>query len=349
LIDRPHNDHECLDAATDEVIAMVQARDPSLVEVAEQFGNADAAAAWLRTLPQRDDHGAPADGPKVAACRPPQRLRFDAFDPNCFERAARWIGVAELLDPDHTYRLATVETPSGLHTFPTRDGAPVILDPMQSRNALRAGLYRACRNAGPVVLTPTQAIDWLAGLAMEPAERFRSGPHRVRCAHRALRAVLVMRPLCIADVRDVAFLLALAEREARLYGPMGLRVVHSTARAIDQLDRLAADRWLATQGGERNAGPFELRIGDYKISPDIPLLGSLARIGGRIAGNVGLEALKVKLATMGITPPILNSLEGELKREGLSLGPLAAPPPMLGSFAAMTPEALAGRWLAQKL
>ena len=349
MIDKPHNDHECLDAATDEVIAMVQARDPALVEVAEQFGNTDDVAAWLRTLPQRDDHGLPSDGPKVAACHPPQRLRFDASDPNCFERAARWIGVAELLDPHRVYRLATVDTPNGLHTFPTRDGTPVILDPMQSRNALRAGLFRACRNAGPVVLTPPQAVDWLAGLAMEPAARFHSGPHRVRRAHRALRAVLVMRPLCIADATDVAFMLALAEREARLYGPMGLRVVHSTARAIDQLDRLAADRWLAAQGGERNASPFELRIGDYKISPDIPLLGSLARVGGRIAGNVGLEALKIKLASMGITPPILNSLEGELKREGLSLGPLAAPPPMLGSFAAMTPEAIAGRWLAQKL
>ena len=94
MIDRPHNDRECLDAATDEVIAMVQARDPALVEVAEQFGNANAAAAWLRTLPQLDDQGLPSDGPKVAACRPPQRLRFDASNPNCFERAARWIGVA---------------------------------------------------------------------------------------------------------------------------------------------------------------------------------------------------------------------------------------------------------------
>jgi hypothetical protein len=349
VIDRPHNDHECLDAATDEVIARVEARDPALVAVAEQFGDAGDVAAWLRTLPQRDDEGLPCDGPKVAACRPPQRLRFDALNPNCFERSAQWIGVAELLDPDHVYRLATVDTPSGLHTFPTRDGAPVILDPMQSRNALRAGLYRECRNASPVVLTPTQAIDWIAGLAMEPAARFRSGVHRVRRAHRALCAVLVMCPLCIADVKDVAFLFALAEREARLYGPTGLRVVHSTARAVDQLDRIAADRWLAEQSGARNAGPFQLRIGDYAISPNIPLLGSLARVGGRIAGNVGLEALKIKLASMGITPPILNTLEGELKREGLSLGPLAAPAPMLGSLAAMTPEAIAGRWLAQKL
>jgi hypothetical protein len=52
---------------------------------------------------------------------------------------------------------------------------------------------------------------------------------------------------------------------------------------------------------------------------------------------------------MGITPPVLNTVERELQREGLSLGPLATPPPILGSLSAMTPEALAGRWLADKL
>ena len=77
--------------------------------------------------------------------------------------------------------------------------------------------------------------------------------------------------------------------------------------------------------------------------------GALARIGGRLAGNVGLEALKVKLATMGITPPVLNTVERELNQEGLSLGRLATPSPILGSLSAMTPEALAGRWLATKL
>lgn len=351
MIGKPHNDHECLGAATEEVIARVEARDPTLVTLAEQFPDTDELAAWFRTLPQRDDEGASCDGPKVTACRPPQRLRFDALDPNCFERAARWSGAAELIDSEPVYRLATVETPNGLHTYPTCDGEPVILDPRQTRNALRAGLYRACRNASarPVALTPTQAVDWIAELAMEPAERLPNGPGRVDNGHRALRAVLIGRPLCIAEVKDVGLLLALAEREARLWGPMGVRIVHSTAHAVDRLDRLAADRWLDEQSAARNAGPFALRVGNYTVSPDIPLLGSLARIGGRVAGNVGLEALRVKLATMGITPPVLSTVERELNREGLSLGRLAAPPPMLGSLSAMTPEALAGRWLATKL
>jgi len=349
VIARPHNDHECLGAVTDEVIERVEARDPALVTLAEQFDNTDDLAAWFRTLPQRDDEGAPCDGPKVTACRPPQRLRFDALDPNCFERSARFAGAAEMLDPESVYRLATAETPNGLHTYPTRDGEPVILDPRQTRNALRAGLYHACRNAnaGPMALTPTQAVDWVAELAMEPAERFPNGPRRINNGHRAIRAVLIGRPLCIADVKDVALLLALAEREARLWGPMGPRIVHTTAHAVDRLDRLAADRWLAEQSAPRNA-PFSLRVGNRMISPDMPLLGAIARIGGRLAGNVGLEALKLKLATMGITPPVLNTVERELQREGLSLGPLATPPPILGSLSAMTPEALAGRWLATK-
>lgn len=351
MIGKPHNDHECLGAVTDEVIQRVEARDPALATLAEQFDNTDDLAAWFRALPQRDDEGAPCDGPKVTACRPPQRLRFGAPDPNCFERSATWAGAAELIDPAPVYRFATVETPNGLHTYPTRDGEPVILDPRQTRNALRAGLYHACRNAsaGPVALTPTQAIDWVAELASEPAERIPNGLRRVNNGHRAIRAVLIGRPLCIADVKDVALLLALAEREARLWGPMGLRVVHTTAHAVDRLDRLAADRWLDEQSASRNAGPFSLRVGKYTVSPDIPLLGALTRIGGRLAGNVGLEALKLKLATMGITPPVLNTVERELNQEGLSLGRLATPPPILGSLSAMTPEALAGRWLAAKL
>jgi hypothetical protein len=349
VIRNPHNDHECLGAVTDIVLERLEARDPALVTLAEQFDDTNDLAAWFRALPQRDDEGVPCDGPKVNACRPIQRLRLDAPDPNCFERAARWMGAAELIDPTPVYRLATAETPNGMHTYPTRNGKVVVLDPRQSRNALQAGLYHACRNAssGPMALTPSEAVDWIAELATEPAERIPQGARRVHNGRRAIQGVLIGRPLCIAAVKDVALLLALAEREARLWGPMGPRIVHTTAHAVDRLDRLAADRWLAKQPAPRNA-PFSLRIGSRTISPNIPLLGSIARIGGRLAGNVGLEALKVKLATMGITPPVLNTVERELQREGLSLGPLSTPPPILGSLSAMTPEALAGRWLADK-
>jgi hypothetical protein len=123
---------------------------------------------------------------------------------------------------------------------------------------------------------------------------------------------------------------------------MGVRIVHTTAHAVD---RLAADRWLDEQSAPRNA----FRVGNYTIRPNTPLLGALARIGGRIAGNVGIETLKLKLATLGVTPPVLGAVERELNKEGISLGRLATPPPILGSLSAMTPEALAGRWLAGKI
>ena len=349
MIGTPHNDRDCLGPLTERIMELVAEDEPSIVDTAGRFSNLDELAAWIRTLPQRDDEGLPCDGPKIDECRPPQRFRIDALDPNCVERAGKLIAVGEKIDPSRLYRLATTDTPNGLHTFPTVDGSPVVLDPKQSRNALRAGLFRECRNAAPVQLTPTQAVDWIADLANEPATRFRHGPERVRCGHRAMRGVLVLQPICIADIKDVAFALALAEREARMFGPQGIAIVHSTAHAIDRLDRIAADRWLAAQSGARNGGPFSLNIGGMTLSPDLNVLGSLARVGGRIAGNVGLEALKLKLATMGITPPVLGSLEQELNQEGLTLGPLAKPSPMLGSLGAMTPEALAGRWLAGKL
>jgi hypothetical protein len=79
------------------------------------------------------------------------------------------------------------------------------------------------------------------------------------------------------------------------------------------------------------------------------LVGSLARVAGRIAGGIGVEAAKVKLNDVGIGAPVIRAFEKELNREGLSLGPLARPTPMVGSLDAMTPQALAGRWLAQKL
>lgn len=429
MIANPHNDHDCLDATTDLVIAEVEARNPALVELAEQFSDTDELAAWFRTLPQHDDEGVPGEGPKVFACRPPQRLQLDATAPNCFERASRWLGVAEMIDPGPVYRLATVETPSGLHTFPTRDGEPVILDPHQNRNALRAGLgadvatrrlrlerligtddtrgvrgdlarakkakslghttwvhgepidqaiatyesalatyqerlaalprnaSRCADVAGPVALTPSEAIDRIRDLAIEPARRFDRGVSRVIGGHRALRGVLALRPICIADLPDVVFLLAIAEREARRRGRPDLMIVHSTVKAIDGLDLIAATRHIAGQGGDleeaeeppRNASPFELRIGNTTIAPDLSVLGALGRVGARIAGNIGLDALKLKLATMGIGPPVIQSLESELNQEGLTLGPLAKPAPMLGTLGAMTPEALAARWLSQKL
>jgi hypothetical protein len=350
----PLNDRECLGAITEQVAAMVRDRDSQLVALANAHGDTAALAEELRSRPQRDDDGLPCDGPKVEACDPVQRLRIDPPDPNCVERAAAFLGAAELIDPVPVRRLATTNTPSGLHTFPLEDGEPVVLDPYQSRNALAAGLFHGARStrngAAPLALTPVEAVDWIAQIATEPAARFEDGERRVRNGHRAVRALLVGRPLCVADVRDVAFMLALADREAQLWGPTGPRLVATTARAVDKLDHAAAGAWKARAGvGEATRNAAELRLGDLRIRPDTGLFGALGRIGGRLGYKAGVEALRVKLATLGVSPPVLTTIEQELNREGLSLGPLAAPPPMIGSLGALTPEALAGRWLARKL
>jgi len=428
VIASPMNDHGCLGPTTEQIRAEVDAGNTAFAELADRFTNTDDLAAWFRTLPQRDDDGIPSDGPKVDACRPAQRLRLDASDPNCFERSARFIGAAELIDPDHVYRLATISTPNGLHTFPTCDGDPVILDPKGVRNTprvapfaadnatrrlriqrligldetrgVRGDLARArrakelghttwvngepiddaivtyeralasyqatlaeldaeeddddapsgARNAafaGPMVLTPAQAIDWIADLARARIEPLPGMARHVNRGHRAMRAVLLMLPICVADAQAVALVLALAEREARSYGMPALKVVHSTARALDAIDRLAAEH---TTEQTRNFAPLaSLALGMLNNKDVQSWLGAVTRVGGRVLGGAGVEVLKSQLASVGVSQPVLSAFEKELNRDGLTLGALSKPSPMPGSLDAMTPQALAGRWIAQKL
>ncbi len=79
------------------------------------------------------------------------------------------------------------------------------------------------------------------------------------------------------------------------------------------------------------------------------MLAALGRIGGRVGYRVGVAALRAKLATMGVTPLMLGEVEQELNREGLSLGAMAKPAPMAGTLAAVTPDAIAGRWIAGRI
>lgn len=467
MIAPPVNDHDCLGPTTDQIVAELSAKNPAIVDLAAKFSNTDDLAAWFRTLPQRDDEGDPNELPKVYACHPAQRLQLDSEAPNCYERSGRFIGAAELIDPCRVYRLATVSTTNGLHTYPTRDGEPVILDPAGSRNGVRLGpavhrydgdietrrlrlqrligteenkgarfdlaslrrskavglrtshdgtpidlaIYRAERalayhraelakldafyppgtdyeeSEGPgpgpyqtfaefdaayslehpmpdgasprngadelaleapdsVTLTPRQALDWISDLAMVRSDRVIGGTRRIENGHRALCGVLMLRPICVADMRDAVLVLALAEREARTAGLGALKVVHSTARAIDQLDQLAAARTTATP---RNSIASALLGGLLNNKSLEPWVGAISRVAGRIATGVGVEAAKVKLASVGVSHPVIAAFEKELNKEGLSLGPLAKPSPMIGSLDAMTPQALAGRWLAQKL
>jgi len=349
-----------------------------------------------------------------------------------FERSCLLAGAGELIEPHRVWRLATVSTPSGLHTYPTRDGLPVILDPHNARNATprptmeeiatrrlriqrliglddRKGLrfdlanarrskergnstwvdgkpideaiatyekamarYQAIlaeldeqedalfdeadhggRNSAalvladePLALTPAQAIDHVAELAMLGAVRFPGGMRRVENGQQVMHGVLAGTPIAVADARDVAFVLALAERAARTSGLADLKIVHSTARALDVLDQQAAVRATAPRNN-----PWALfALNAIANNKDLQkLIGSLTRVGGNIAAGAGIEAAKLKLNSAGVSPPMIAAFERELNREGLTLGAFAKPSPMVGSLDAMTPQALAGRWLAQKL
>ena len=121
----------------------------------------------------------------------------------------------------------------------------------------------------------------------------------------------------------------------------------SPARASEEIDRLAAERASAPA---RNINPFaSLALGVLNNKDLQSWLGAVTRVGGRILGGAGVQVLKAQLASVGVSQPVLSAFEKELNREGLTLGPLSRPSPMPGSLDAMTPQALAGRWIAQKL
>jgi hypothetical protein len=349
VIVAPYNDHECLTALSEHIAGLVEAEDPALVAIAEAYPTKEALIEWIRSMPQRDDTGDPDDGPKIDACHPIQRFVFPPKKPNCFERSGVFVGARELQNPASEYQLRTIDTPDGKHTLPFEDGEPVILDPEKSRNCIAGAIFRqdCARNAGPVEVTPREAIDWIAELADEPAAWFHRGPERARNGHRALRGLLIGRPLCIADLRDAVFVLALGERESRHFGPQGQRIAMTAVHAADKLDQRAAGYWLQ-RAGARNAGS-ELRIGGYSIRPDMPVLGALARVGGRVGGRVGAVALQAYLTSLGVPPGVYPELERELQKEGLSMGALGKPMPVLGSLGSLKPDAIAGHWLASKI
>ncbi len=335
MIGAPVNDLTCLGEITAEVAALVERRAPKLVELAAEYGSTEALAAWIRSLPQRDDNGDPDEGPKVDGCDPPQRLRIPAPDPNCVERSCLHMAVAELIDPGPVRQLATITTPVGRHTFLVENGDPVILDPAVPRNALEAGLYQMTdRHVG---LTPEEQVDWIAGIAEEPARGFRNGARRVRHARDAMRRLLRGMPLAPRLVPDVVFTLVLAEREAHLFGARGVAVQRAVMATLDAAHLAYASK----AHGYRNRA--SVRIGRTEIRPiDLGTLGSVARVAGRVGVRVGAVAAQAALGKLGVTPELIAEVEHELNRDGLSLGPLARASedrrlfgPVMGSLAAV--------------
>lgn len=310
-----NNDLSCLGSITEVVAALVTQRDPGLVELAAQYPTTEALATWIRSLPQRNDEGIPDDGPKVDACLPPQRLRIPADDPNCVERAALYLGVAELLDPLPLRQLATLDFDWGRHTFPIENGAPIVLDPRVTSDDLARAIAPPPR--APVAIDVNDAIEYTAELAQVGAQAVRNGPSRAHLARNAIRSLVETgtAPTDPSTIDAIGWFFATAEEVARGYGTRALTIVRTTARAISDL----VDDILARK--QRNLA-FEIGGTSYGIPSWLSGLGSLV---GKIGLDVGAVALAPKLAAMGISGQMLDLVEQELNAEGFSLGPLARP------------------------
>jgi len=229
MIAEPLNDHDCLRRMT--LIAAQGASTDRMRALAGRFDDTTALAAWIRTLPQRNDDGDLADGPRVA-CDVSQRARLAPDDPNCVERSLLYLSAAEVLDSVPVRQLATIDTPGGRHTFPIEDGEPVVLDPAVTRNALNAGLYLIRQGREPeadlTAADPADLLPWIAEVAEEPAaaEDGAKGVARVRRARRIFRAVLAGQPATPDALSDVLYTLTQAEKAAPLFG----RVARSAVR-----------------------------------------------------------------------------------------------------------------------
>jgi len=326
MIAAPLNDHTCLAQITDLVRDLVQKRDPAWVALAEQVGTIDGLVRHLQSLPQRDDNGDPTDGPRAEACAPSQRVRLSPIplDPNCVERAAIFVGVAELLDPEMVRQLKTAMTEAGLHTYPIENRYAVRLDPTIPRNALNADLFQSMPLG--VTFSPREAIDWLVVIAEERAETDVGGLHRLRAAHGAMHALLDGAYLDDRAIDDIAYACVLAVREAHYFGAAGRALIREVIRALGARMPRYADPVVgpAVPAPElRNA--LTLQVGPYQISPNWDLLGRVGKVGLNLGTGVGLAALQAKLGAVGLTPAVMSVLEHEFNREGVTLGALGAP------------------------
>ena len=316
MIGLPFNDLHCLGSITEVVAELVEGRDEVIAEIARKHRTTASLAAWIRSLPQRDDDGDQADGPKIETCEPPQRLRLPAEDPNCVERAALYVAAGELIDPHPVRQLATLDTPMGLHTFPIENGAPVILDPGVSKDCLECGV--ALHGEGTITIEPHDAIAWTAKLAEVDAGQTRNGPSKVRRARNAvMRLADDGHVPTQAEVDAIGWMFALAEQAAQRMGGRALAMVRTTAQAIADL----AEEVLARQ--PRN---LAVDFGDgarFEVPRWVSQLGTVA---GRVGLDVGAVALRSQLAQLGIGSDMFGLVEEELNREGLTTGVLAHPP-----------------------
>ena len=219
MIGSPINDAQCLGILHEH--ARKDSQHPVIVELAQAFHSTAEIAAFLRTRPRSYDVGNPLDGPRVP-CRPTQRLRTLPEALNCFEGTNMYLSLAEAKDPATTRTSMTIRVGRGYHTFPVEHDRPVILDSIAPRNAMHAGLHHCRADSTRAITRPT---SWLASIA----RKARYSPCDAARIGNGLRA---LRSGKRYDPRNIAILLAVAQIEARLWGPDGTAAYEQAAVAI---------------------------------------------------------------------------------------------------------------------
>ncbi len=309
MIGEPLNDRACLGAITAHARERAAAAD--VQAIAARFPSAVELAAWIRTLPQRDDDGDPVDGPKVA-CDVPQRLRVPTTDPNCVERAAFFIAAAESIDPSALYALATIDTEAGRHTFPTMNGRPVVLDPTKPRNALAAGLDVIGGGAHAVVLPMSYALAWALDIAEESAAGYADGLEALADAHATAGALFDGEAVDRQGLAALVWVLALAEREQAQWWPQRAGVVRRVVEVLAERARgLVADGCgCGPDDDDDGAGAALERNGwhlEWAPRRYLSAVEDAARAVGPIARPLVKPALKAALASYGVPPALVDA------------------------------------------
>ena len=355
------NDTTCLTAASEQAAELVERRDSLLVEYARQFRTSREAYEHIRSLPQRDDEGAPDDGPKLEACEPVQRLRVPAPDPNCFERAVLGMILGELLDPHPVRQLATLEFPWGRHTILLQNGYPIVLDPKVSLADLEKGMATGLASNVPEQLAPEQLEpEQLEPEQLEPEPAVIDDPEPQRSTKRAKK-----RNRVAIDVHDaLEYTTRLGEEATRdqRNGPHRAWLARNAIRSLLETrtpptDAHTADalHWFFKQAEDvaRLYGRRALTIvqttaaaiwdliddviaqqekheqrnlsfdigGSHYTVPN--WLSDAAGVVGKIGVDIGAAYARPYLLAAGVTNEMFNLVEQELNSEGYSLGPLA--------------------------
>ncbi|MGH9883891.1 MAG: hypothetical protein ACREBE_00060 [bacterium] len=340
MIAGPLNDRTCLGPVTEFVRRLLSERGDELAAVARRFSTTRELALWIRRKPQVDDTGIPDDGPKVYACRPPQRLRIFWESPNCFERTVEYVLLAELIDASPARAMATVNTRFGRHTLPVENNAVVVLDPVMTRNELEGALFQLDR--GPLQVSRNEALDWVATIAEEPAVA-RGEVHRVRNARAAMRAVVAGLEITPQAIADIAYTVDEADREAIQFGARGRELHRRTAE--DLTNALITQR-------RRNAGAglqLEnlIQIGaavlQHELSQSTKSSGASASSSSSSSSS-GSPSGRTQLGKLGVGNPLLMELERLIGRQGvkqgLTLGGVAIGGPVGGAIGSLAGEVL---------